>query len=81
MQPIAWLDHYDPDIMHLGTLRPIAATNPRKPRMVFHCCSLHVDNAHDLFGEHIVDAVKEAGPGVQVHLTDFEVYVLQEFTI
>jgi hypothetical protein len=75
MQTIAWLDHYDPEIMHLGTLRPVAPANLHKERMVFHCCSLHVDNAHDLFGEHIVDAVKKAGLGKQVWLTDIEVAV------
>ena len=89
MQPIAWMDHYDPETVHLGNLRSeklkvCKENNVNRlvnEKLIDHYCSLHIDNAHDLLGEHIVEAVKEAGPGKLVYLTDFEVYVLQESAI
>lgn len=74
VKSVIWLDPFDPERVHLGTARifgPISPTPGKK--IISNCCSLHIDDCHDLFGPHIVEAVKEAGLGKLIWLNDIEV--------
>lgn len=76
-KPVFWMDHFDPEKVHLGTIRvyPLTSTFRAGQKITSNCCSMHIDDCHDLFGPDVVDLLKEAGPGKMLFMEEFEVEV------